>query len=41
MLEKDFQKQVINFLKEHKIYYIKVWGRRISTFTAFQIYYYV
>ncbi len=26
MLEKDFQKQVIKFLKEHNIYYIKVWG---------------
>ncbi len=26
MLEKDFQKQVIEFLKQHNIYYIKVWG---------------
>ena len=26
MLEKDFQKQVIEFLKQHDIYYIKVWG---------------
>lgn len=26
MLERDFQKQVIEFLKRHNIYYIKVWG---------------
>lgn len=26
MLEKEFQKQVIEFLKQHDIYYIKVWG---------------
>lgn len=26
MLEKDFQKQVIKFLKDNNIYYIKVWG---------------
>nr|DAZ28045.1 MAG TPA: UPF0102 protein [Caudoviricetes sp.] len=26
MLEKDFQKQVIEFLKQHNIYYIKIWG---------------
>ena len=26
MLERDFQKQVIKFLKEHNIYYIKIWG---------------
>ncbi len=26
MLEKDFQKQVVEFLKQHNIYYIKVWG---------------
>lgn len=26
MLEKDFQKQVIEFLKRHNIYYIKIWG---------------
>lgn len=39
MLERDFQKQVIKFLKEHNIYYIKVWGRRLPTFrhTRFNI----
>ncbi len=26
MLERDFQKQVIKFLKDYNIYYIKVWG---------------
>lgn len=26
MLEKDFQKEVIEFLKQHNIYYIKIWG---------------
>lgn len=26
MLEKDFQNEVIKFLKQHNIYYIKVWG---------------
>ncbi len=26
MLEKDFQNDVIKFLKQHNIYYIKVWG---------------
>lgn len=26
MLEKDFQNEVIKFLKTHNIYYIKVWG---------------
>ncbi len=26
MLEKDFQNEVIKFLKRHNIYYIKVWG---------------
>ena len=26
MLEKEFQKQEIEFLKQHDIYYIKVWG---------------
>ena len=31
MLERDFQKQVINFLKEKNIYYIKVWRRWIPT----------
>lgn len=32
MLEKDFQKQVIEFLKQHNIYYIKIWRWRLSTF---------
>jgi len=32
MLEKDFQnKYVIPFLKQNNIYYIKIWGGRIST----------
>ena len=26
MLEKEFQNKVIQFLKQHDIYYIKVWG---------------
>lgn len=26
MLEKDFQNEVIKFLKQHDIYYIKIWG---------------
>lgn len=26
MFEKDFQSEVIKFLKKHNIYYIKVWG---------------
>lgn len=26
MLEKDFQNEVIKFLKKQNIYYIKVWG---------------
>lgn len=26
MLERDFQKKVIKFLKDNNIYYIKVWG---------------
>lgn len=26
MLEKDFQNEVIKFLKQYNIYYIKVWG---------------
>ena len=26
MLEKDFQNEVIKFLKKNSIYYIKVWG---------------
>lgn len=26
MLEKDFQNEVIKFLKQHNIYYIKIWG---------------
>lgn len=26
MLEKDFQSEVIKFLKKQNIYYIKVWG---------------
>lgn len=30
MLEKDFQSEVIKFLKSQNIYYIKVWRRRIS-----------
>ena len=31
MLEKDFQNEVIKFLKQHNIYYIKVWRWGIST----------
>lgn len=26
MLEKDFQKQVIEFLKQHNVYHVKIWG---------------
>lgn len=26
MLEKDFQNEVIKFLKQYNVYYIKVWG---------------
>jgi len=26
MLEKDFQNEVIKFLKDHNFYYVKVWG---------------
>lgn len=26
MLERDFQSEVIKFLKQHNIYYIKIWG---------------
>lgn len=26
MLERDFQNEVIKFLKQYNIYYIKVWG---------------
>lgn len=26
MLEKEFQNEVIKFLKEQNIYYIKIWG---------------
>lgn len=30
MLEKDFQNEVVKFLKKYNIYYIKIWGRRLS-----------
>ena len=26
MLEKDFQGEIIKFLKKYNIYYIKIWG---------------
>ena len=32
MLEKEFQNEVIKFLKEQNIYYIKIWRWRLSTF---------